>query len=940
MLTKFNSTVIDDADGVINAAVKTGTIYAKAYGVDISKGIGLAMAQQQRFAQQARKDQDVFLGLSNTFDGLTMALLEGGIQFEEITHLTKLGQEDPIKYAQSIRSMYEQLGGDHSMFAKRFLENVRKNVDPAMAKLLVNEKALARAMKERSLIEKAGLNITGGNLKDFNDLSETMSGIGAVALGMIENLKGLFKTIVGTAFSKVMSESFKSALPVLQQFNEALSRSAQEVVHSPFWKQAEPVLIGIGKGLIAIGVAAGELATTFAATIIPIKVLGTLFKTIPLIGRPTVVTMEKLSKGAFAFAKGVFNAVAGVTGIGVALNDFGKALKSQVTGPKLVLRAFRAMALGIVETFDGALGGLPTWLATKFFPEMTGTIGDNTKLMFQKLSAGVTTGIIGALGGVWRNVTDYMRDKWGDFRVYIWQNFTELDKTAKTWGENIGRSIGTLAKWAWDEVQDLLDPDLWARAWKSITDFFSGKGKAKMEKAFGMTLTSLWEMSQSFGKSLIDEMLRPWGDGWIEFESTFLDVKDSLAESFAWMQNEGLPKTEQAWLRFKMSMLDAFFGIKDGGIEMFQSLKANAMSVLGPVLWAASKLQRYVLKGKLEDAEEAHADAGSAYTRAANRFEIIKSQGRRMHGSNYGKTLSAAITAKDEADKKWKATRSAEADARLSHARAAENVNVYDNWSDEAARLKAKIPEDAINRRKRSKERKKELGYDKAADRLKELEKPGTGELDKGAAAQKLLAKAFKTDREARHEDEGDRAFNRDLKRPGQDARQMQDVWKAADMKLGYLSRTDKILKSIQPWMSQHNKEYASGARFLYNKIEMARGELSEASTPSAVKSAWTSVMDAMKGEKTDWFLQKQAGELGFDPKTGALDPKTAAPLPSSAAGGNAGVGDISQLGPLPPQKVVIGVSSEGVGWLNNLITIKVDEKARENYVEVDKSGG
>lgn len=673
-LTEFGHVVASNSQEIIYNTLKVGATYAKTFGVDAVEGINKAMANQRRFLQQTRNDLNVFLGLAEDFDPLTKALQETGLGIEQVQDLTKLGQKDPIEYARVIRSMFDQLGGDNNLYAQRFLENIRKNSSEMVQKLLSNEHALEDAIHQRNEAAK-----DTAAVKNFTEMADSVRNIGSELLNTISRLALLGRTVIGLTFVEDFAEPMGGAVDILKRFNNWLRQTALEVKNSKWFEEWKPRIQLLAKGLLALGAAAGVVASTFAAAILPFQTMVSVIKLIPLIGSGAVLTMDKLGGAIISFGKGIIGPVGIIAGIGSALNDFGKALSDPTISERpfeLIVRGLRAVAVGVVETFDNLLFGLPTTIVKWFYPEMQGTLGDTVKRLFTDLQLWLERGATQVGGGWWDGFKRTLTKKVNEFYDYLLNNQERFSALARDWGENIGRSIGTLAKWAWDAIKPLFQAETWRNGFDRIVRYIEGDAKTKMGDSFQGILTVMLGHGRTFIVSMTDEVLRPWGMGWIEVKQQFDILWQYMQRGFAWFQNIGLPTMEQKWIGFKISLVKAFFAIKDAAQFMSDAASSILTSMGSHIEKAWHDTKAYYLELKVMGKE--------AILWAAKRSpQYIAAQTKYLIASTFGSEESATAAAQElqRMDQGWAANlgltddraelRIAQADAEAARLRAA-----------------------------------------------------------------------------------------------------------------------------------------------------------------------------------------------------------------------------------------------------------------------------
>lgn len=599
MLTRFGKTTVGNVRSLIDTTLKLGASYAKTFGVDMAQSIAMASQQQEHFLTQAQQDRDVFLGLGDDFSGLTKAIFETGRGLEQTNQLMALGRQSPAKYAReilSIRDNYRALG--HGMFAERFFQNVIRNSDEATRALLTNEGALL-ALEEANKRDA----ISSG----FNQLVEGIRSIGSEAATTVGNLMFLGKTVIGLTFMDVLTDSFGGITEILKSFNKGLIDSAKAIKDSPLFKELRPVLVGIGKVLIGVGAAAGMLAATMSSLVIPFRVFMTVAEGLPVIGkavRPISLVVNTL----VAFAKQGTNIAGVFSGIAIALNDFGDAMRDpRMSAVDVLVRGARALSLGIVESFDLVLGGLPTRIAKFFFPRIRTTLGDEVRHMFRNFQLALKGGTTSLVGQWWTDIRVEVRRRFDEFIADLGNNFDQKQAIAARWGENIGRAIGTMAGWARDMIAPLFSGDTW-RGWiDGVVKFLSGEGKVELTGAFGTVFDAVLSHGSRFARGFFDEALRPFSLGFAEVKLGLQDMFDSFRINFDWLRKVGWPEIHMRWLELKISFVEGFYSIKDSAIFAFDLVTSHAKRALGNVGEFFVNIKKMMADAKVWRAEAAYS---------------------------------------------------------------------------------------------------------------------------------------------------------------------------------------------------------------------------------------------------------------------------------------------------------------------------------------------
>ena len=944
MMVQFGETTIGRSQDVINATLKVGTIYSKAYGIDISKGIDMARQQQQKFISESQANRDVFLGLSESFGGLSKPLFEAGMGINEVNRMMDLGRKDPIAYAEEILKVRDSLkitaGGN---YAERFFQQIIRQSDPATRRLLTVTGAIEKAVETRKMMGDAGLvqfDIEkSGKLEDFENLVGSLRSIGSITIESFKNLSGMFKTIVGTAFAGSITKALEGLVPVAERFNASIFAIAQNFTKSEVWEWLEPYFVGVARVLVAVGSGAAQLAEAFAATIIPTKLLMGTLKSIPVVGKPIGFTIDKIASGLVSFAKSSFNALAGITGIGVALEDFGDALRVTQKPTTLVVRAFRAMAIGIVETFDGMLGGIPTWLVKQFFPDMVGTLGSNTKLLFQKFQIWLEHGVHDSTTGMW-NVAKKLFDKhvkklndW--FDKGLGPNGTFI-ANATLWGENIGRAIGTASKWVWELITPLFDVATWEEGWDEVVGFFEGVGSDKAKTGVEGALHKVMKVFKKFSISMIDEIMRPWGQGWIEVEEYYTSWIDSVKLGFNWLTNAGFRKAEAGWLSFKLGFIDAFYEIRDTAIHVFEILSHIIDTVVGTIDRAIGGIREsyhdnaqtanWIGIGPIDAATIAFKEKYYGSEAALETATALD------HGDDYAAILQHRQDKKAGSRQKMRGqhtldTRSFTEDQirdRDASRREATRMATFYNTAHDQVRL-------GVLENRLVKVDYQKINGVQVPVGLKSVDSdemnPLKGSLTEGGRNYKDFSNAQAKEQTARRALQPEKITSRNKE---SDRVARLRIWAndwASQIRSPYITKLGGIMTSLAAlrtgWGAQdsdHARTQASWYNQLYGLVERAQGSISEAQTPNVIQDKWAEVMTTLEATGYDAGANalpppaKPAPTIGdaID-RTGKFVPPMMNNSEPSAASGAMG-GMMGAMGPAAAQATEIRLTFEKTG--------------------------
>jgi hypothetical protein len=838
-IANFTMSTVGNTERLIAATIKTGAVYAKTFGVDVGKAFDMASQQQESFMSTSRHDQDVLLGLEDSLSGLTTALMEGMVPWEQTQQLMKLGRDDPIKYAQAVLKIRDSLAQTMSPeYAERWLRNVSKNSDEATKQLLNTDWALKKAIstRDKAAVERA-------DTEGFDALASSLGEIGGVVLETIHNLTHLGKTIIGLTFVDDFAETFQGVVPLIKNFNTWLLTTATTIKSHPIFLQMKPVLVDIGRVLITVGAAAGVLASSLAATIIPANTFLSILKALPVAGN-AVSLVERMASGLAAFVKETASSVGILSGIAIALNDFGIALKDPSLGStEIILAGFRAMAIGITEVFDGLLGGIPTWIAKKFFPRMQGSLGDVVRRLFARLQMQLAEGSGKAVSYWWDKFKSTFIEKWLEFAAYMELDFNSLQKKAAEWGQNIGRAIGTLAKWASDAIAPLFSADTWVGWFNQVRSFIRGEGETQFVGPFWDLAIKAGKVIKTFTTNLIDKALQPFGLGFIEVKDKFYEFWDVLRTAFAWFELKGWPKMQAGWLQLKIgvvefseSALEGIIAFKNGSLTAWDYMKGSAMAALGAIgvgldlaiagyhglkmatlgaAWAASLLTGPLDPGgfrkSIEDSMSATTKAMEANAKSIDKWSDMGSTGL--------STLWMAGTQSDQRNK--------EEEARSKKARS-ENKAML-------APSRARLDELVAG----------EVGNDTAFDDFVE----GVGRNAEQRGEQRDAAISARSGR--RTKDYTDEAVN---------------AFQSRDLRDRLGGETQKVLETLGELAKQATTPEAKNAyELLTNRIDDQMTLMQRTDDPAAIQAAWGAVRSDLDRANLTEKVDKGAANLSID---------------------------------------------------------------------------
>jgi len=614
-LLQFGRSVAGDSKTIIASTMKMSASYARAFGVDMVAAIGKLEQHQQHMMSQIRQDQDVFLGLSDNFSALTNSLFEAGMGFEEIQKLEKQGQDDPIKYAESLKQIEDQMKatyGPDSDYVKRFHRQMMQNSSEVVQGYLEIPGALDKAKKSQIDAAAYQKSAAGQAETTFGTMTSALKDVGSTAIEAFYGLIQLGKQIIGMTFAKDLGDTFKGLAESVRGFNKKIKEMANEFHKSETYKKIKPILQGVGKVLIIIGAAVGAAATAFATLYKPVHLVTGVLGKIPFIGKG----ISGFLGGLGGLAKKLLLPIAAVMSLGTALNDIGEQLKDPtLTGGEKAMAVLRGAFVGVADFIDNLFLGLPGKILGLFIPRFKDGLAKGVKRFFNSWKKDLTKDGKNTFGAMWTAIIRWSTDKMVELEGYVQRNLSNWKVWAGQAGRNIGRALVFLFKTELSVIRAYFSPSFWKGMWHKVVDFFSGPGGEQLSLSFVGIMQDLMEVAHEFTDSLVDEFIESFGDideDIVEFfedtKDLFSDAWENLGQGFDKLINYLVIKTmdlSTAWSRTTGWLTERFYEfagvcakgflyLVDGVVELFikgsKVIAKTLTAIIQPVAWIAKKL--------------------------------------------------------------------------------------------------------------------------------------------------------------------------------------------------------------------------------------------------------------------------------------------------------------------------------------------------------------
>lgn len=278
----------------------------------------------------------------------------------------------------------------------------------------------------------------------------------------------------------------------------------------------------LGRPVLAVLGAIGTRLTTMRGFIL--TPLSLAFRAIGGIGRLAFGGIGKLIGGLAKFSiggliKSVFGAVLAFKSIGVALDEFGKAIRDpRTTGVEKFKAFMRAAFKGVADFADTILMGIPSMITSALgagtFTEVFMGWGEDVANFFtgtgpSRLSA--------ALESFKAWLTEKMQEATG----YLFS--PEFETSVAEAGQNIGAALGFA-------IREITNPENWRAAWNAVVTFFtSPEARGPFATAVIDLLTAVFNAGATLMTNIFDGALKQLGHSLDEMKGVFTDLWDHFA---------------------------------------------------------------------------------------------------------------------------------------------------------------------------------------------------------------------------------------------------------------------------------------------------------------------------------------------------------------------------------------------------------------------------
>ena len=171
-ISKFSRNVIGNQRELIETTLKTSAIYAKAFGKDIREAASIAEQTIMGFAGAAQQNSDLMLGLADSISPLSMALLQGGASWEQMTDIIDQGQKSPIEAATNMRNMIDSM--QPGPYQDRFKRLLQKELPEGIRQLVFEQNAYNEAVRSNAISQSVMNEAVKSGNTAFDDMSKAM----------------------------------------------------------------------------------------------------------------------------------------------------------------------------------------------------------------------------------------------------------------------------------------------------------------------------------------------------------------------------------------------------------------------------------------------------------------------------------------------------------------------------------------------------------------------------------------------------------------------------------------------------------------------------------------------------------------------------------------------------------------------------------------------
>lgn len=579
-MSRFSKTVTGSGKDMVVTTLEVGAAFSKTYGVGIGQAIDMATEHINSVNAALRESRDVYIGMGKDFPEVYNSFFMAGLGIQEIDQLMRDSREQPEEYAAQVLAMKKQMEdtyGKGAPVVEQFYENVRRNSSAAVQDLLENEgriDEMRRARKEAQLDEQSDI---GAGATAFGKMTKAIRGTGVTAINTFKNLIQLAKTMIGLEFAGDIAEMFADLNKWMKDFNVEVKDMARNLRTSEKFKEWRPVIIGVGKAVIATGAAIGTLSATMAGVAVPLRALLGLFQSVPFAGTGATKALRGFGIVARGLATKILLPLTAVWGLINAFKSFGEALRDpNLTGGQKFVALIRGALVGVAEAFDTLLFGIPSRIAKYFFPQMGDSLSGGLSKMFDRAMRKVGGDAPGFLGNLFRRVRGFLLAQLINLKTYFEQNLDTWKESAMEWGRDIGAAVGQIAVWLKDFVVSLFRKETWVSGWNAIVDFFSGEGEGgnSLLSVLGDLFGFAKDLAIAFGYEFGDEIFRAFGTNMEEvlifFETWIMKIQNAWDRAVVHLGpplyiaiQEMLIKVQEAFIGFKHVVNTVWHGIRE-----------------------------------------------------------------------------------------------------------------------------------------------------------------------------------------------------------------------------------------------------------------------------------------------------------------------------------------------------------------------------------------
>jgi len=483
---KFSESVVGSGRQVVATSMSVATAFAKTFGVSVQDALWRATNALDKLRSSSQQDADVFLGLSDGFSELTKSIMQSGVGIERSMNLVNRAGKGDLGSLGELASIAERMPS--RLMRDRFMRQLQKELPEDFYALVQDTKALQEALNMQAAAEDFEESVGGAGVRSFLALGDSMRETTISARDMFNNVMDLGKAVLSESgvlgvFQDALAgsaETFKDwAFSIRQFMKSERFREFVDDVRPPLGALARTFLT-FGTAVTTVSALVGG-ATGFSVLGTSLTKLGTM---VPSLGRVFGTLGGALSRvgGAFGFvAQGALKLIgragplgliyAGFQGVRTAVSEMGAVLGDpNATGIEKFEALLLGLGKGIGKTFDTILLGIPSKIASVFFPDLE-----------RRFERGVE-GIFKSSGGpsLWERAKSAIFG-WTS-QVGKWLG--EMTPRIMEWGRNFGKDVGSVVGGAlrdfipiwWDGVKTVfatLHPASWIYKWLTSDDVVS-----------------------------------------------------------------------------------------------------------------------------------------------------------------------------------------------------------------------------------------------------------------------------------------------------------------------------------------------------------------------------------------------------------------------------------------------------------------------------------